>query len=304
MRRDDDTPPRPGDPPPPPPPGGGGDDRTLFMPPADDTPSSPPPLPPRGAGPEDDDRTVLMPEPGVHSRQGFGHDPAYVPPREPTRAPAAEAEDGAPPAKRGRKRKPKRPLPVRLVSGLIRLGLVLLALWALTIAAIHLWGRRDEARPADAIVVLGAAHYDGRPSPVLKARLDHAIDLHRRDLAPVLIMTGGTAPGDTVSEAVAARRYAIRQGVDEDAILTEETGLTTLQSMKAVRRVMDQRGLRRAVLVSDPFHMLRLKLLSLRVGIEGFTSPTPTSPISRNRSEERKFLIRESFSLPFALIEP
>jgi uncharacterized SAM-binding protein YcdF (DUF218 family) len=181
--------------------------------------------------------------------------------------------------------------------------LLLAALWALEVAGIWLYGRRDEARPADAVVVLGAAQYDGRPSPVLKARLDHAIALFRGGTARTLIMTGGVGAGDTVSEAVAAQRYAVRQGVPAGAILTERTGLTTLQSMQAVRTMMDRRGMRSAVLVSDPFHMLRLKLLSRRVGFDGYTSPTPSSPISRNPDQERRFLLRESLSLPFALVE-
>lgn len=203
----------------------------------------------------------------------------------------------APPPRR------RAPLPVRLVRWLFLLGLLVVAGWALTVAAIHLYGRRNEARAADAIVVLGAAQYDGRPSPVLKARLDHAIDLYERDLADVLIMTGGVGAGDTVSEAVVSKRYAVKQGIPEDRILVERTGLTTLESMRAVSRIMEERGLNSAVLVSDRFHMLRLKLLARRMGIEGYTSPTPTSPISENVSSERRHLLRESFSLPFALIE-
>jgi uncharacterized SAM-binding protein YcdF (DUF218 family) len=203
----------------------------------------------------------------------------------------------APPPRR------RAPLPVRLVRWLVLLGLLVVAAWALTVAAIHLYGRRNEARAADAIVVLGAAQYDGRPSPVLKARLDHAIDLYERDLSDVLIMTGGVGAGDTVSEAVVSKRYAVKQGVPEDRILIERTGLTTLESMRAVSRIMEERGLKSAVLVSDRFHMLRLKLLARRMGIEGYTSPTPTSPISESVSSERRHLLRESFSLPFALIE-
>ncbi|HEX6037630.1 YdcF family protein [Longimicrobium sp.] len=195
------------------------------------------------------------------------------------------------------------PLPVRILRGLIKLGLVMLAGWALCLASIHLWGRRNETPKSDAIVVLGAAQYDGRPSPVLKARLDHAIALYKTGVAPVLIMTGGQAPGDTVSEAVVSRRYAIRQGVPASAILTERGGMTTVESMEAVSRLMRSREMKTAVMVSDPFHMLRLKLLARQVGIQGYTSPTRTSPISRNRSEERKHLIRESFSLPFALLQ-
>jgi uncharacterized SAM-binding protein YcdF (DUF218 family) len=193
------------------------------------------------------------------------------------------------------------PLPFRLASWLFRGFLLLLALWALSLTSVHLWGRRDEARAADAIVVLGAAQYDGKPSPVLKARLDHAVDLYRRGLATRMIMTGGTGPGDTVSEATVGKRYAARLGVPESAILTEGEGLTSYQSMQAVARLMASHGMKRAVLVSDPFHMLRLKLLSKRVGIEGFTSPTPLSPISRSRAQERRFLLRESVILPLVI---
>lgn len=198
---------------------------------------------------------------------------------------------------------PAAPWPVRLVRWLITLALVLLAGWTLCVAAIHMWGRRNEARKSDAIVVLGAAQYDGRPSPVLKARLDHAIELYKADVAPFIIMTGGQAPGDTVSEAVVSRRYAVRAGVPEEAILTERSGMTTVESMEAVSALMREREMSTAVMVSDPFHMLRLKLLARQVGIRGYTSPTRTSPISQNRGEERKHLIRESFSLPFALLQ-
>jgi uncharacterized SAM-binding protein YcdF (DUF218 family) len=215
------------------------------------------------------------------------------------------APDGPPPPSRAEARRARKraPLPVRMLRGLVKLGLFLVGCWALSIASIHLWGRRNEARKSDAIVVLGAAQYDGRPSPVLKARLDHAVRLYERGVAPIIITTGGTAPGDTVSEAVVSRRYAIKQGVPAAAILTERGGMTTLESMRAVSRLMRGQNMQTAVLVSDPFHMLRLKLLAKRVGFTGYTSPTRTSPISRNQEEERKHLIRESFSLPFALLQ-
>ena len=194
------------------------------------------------------------------------------------------------------------PLPLRLMAWVIRGALLLLALWALSLTAVHLWGRRDEARPADTIVVLGAAQYDGKPSPVLRARLDHAVTLYRRGLAPTMIMTGGKGPGDTVSEAAVGRRYAIRQGVPGDAIMVEGEGLTSLQSMQGVAKLMKGRGMQRALLVSDPFLMLRLNMLSRRVGISGFTSPTQQSPISRSRSQERRFLLRESVILPLVVL--
>ena len=190
---------------------------------------------------------------------------------------------------------------MRLVRGLLRLFLVLVACWALLIVAIALYGKRDEARRADAIVVLGAAQYNGRPSPVLEARLRHAVDLYRRGLAGTLIVTGGQAPGDTVSEAVVSQRWAQKEGVPARAILVT-SGMTTRESMRDVARLMKERGMREAILVSDPFHMLRLKLLAKEMGLRGWTSPTRTSPISRNPGQERRFLLRESIGLPLALL--
>lgn len=188
----------------------------------------------------------------------------------------------------------------RWVAGLM---LAAVGLWALTVLAIYLYGKRDGAQRADAVVVLGAAQYDGRPSPVLRARLDHAIRLYRSGIAPRLITTGGVGPGDTVSEAVVGRRYAIRAGVPARAILTERSGLRSNESLAAVAEMMEQDGLESAVLVSDPFHMLRLKLLATRFGIRAFSSPTRTSPISQNNEEEWRHLVRESVVLPFALVE-
>lgn len=191
----------------------------------------------------------------------------------------------------------------RLLRALVVAALAALAGWGAVLTAIVLFARRDEARPAGAIVVLGAAQYDGKPSPVLRARLDHAVELYRRGIADTLIMTGGTGPGDTVSEAVVSKRYAARRGIPAGVIFTEERGMTSLQSMRAVAGIMEGSRIRSAVLVSDPFHMLRLRLLAMRVGFRAHSSPTRSSPISRSPDAERRFMLRESFSLPFALIE-
>lgn len=190
---------------------------------------------------------------------------------------------------------------MRLVRGVLTLAIVLVACWALLLAAIAIYGRRDEARRADAIVVLGAAQYNGHPSPVLEARLSHAIDLYRRGLAKTLIVTGGMAPGDTVSEGMVSKRWAVKAGVPANAILVT-SGMTTRESMRDVARLMRDRGLEQAVLVSDPFHMLRLKLVAMQMGIDGYTSPTRTSPISRSPGAERRYLLRESVGLPLALL--
>src|SRR5580765_8082614 len=110
-------------------------------------------------------------------------------------------------------------------------ALVLLGLWLVSLVAVLVWERRDDARPSSAIVVLGAAQYVGRPSPVLRARLDHAIALWRRGLAPRIIFTGGFGERDTTSEAAVGQRYALRQGVPPKNILIENSGRSTAESM-------------------------------------------------------------------------
>ena len=192
-----------------------------------------------------------------------------------------------------------RPPLVRIV--LAGIGLVFLV-WVASFAAVLIWEQNDQARPASAIVVLGAAQYVGRPSPVLRARLDHAIDLWRRKLAPVIIVTGGIGQGDTTSEAAVSRRYAIRQGVPANAILMETNGRTTSESMDAVATLMAQRHQRDVLLVSDPFHMLRLTILARRHGLIPYASPTPTSPIAANPSERWKYALSESIKAPLAFI--
>src|SRR5580765_763843 len=137
-------------------------------------------------------------------------------------------------------------------------ALVLLGLWLVSLVAVLVWERRDDARPSSAIVVLGAAQYVGRPSPVLRARLDHAIDLWRRGMAPRIIFTGGFGEHDTTSEAAVSERYAIEHGVPARAILIENTGRSTLESLRRVAALMDGEPSREVILVSDPFHMLRL----------------------------------------------
>jgi uncharacterized SAM-binding protein YcdF (DUF218 family) len=174
------------------------------------------------------------------------------------------------------------------------------ALWIASAIAVLIWSSRDEARPAQAIVVLGAAQYAGKPSPVLRARLDHALDLWNRHLASLLILTGGTGAGDTTSEAAVGRNYARKHGVPDSAILVENEGRTTSESMRAVAGMLEVRGLQTALLVSDPFHMLRLRILARRFGFTPYTSPTQTSPISPNREERWKYIFSESLKAPLA----
>jgi uncharacterized SAM-binding protein YcdF (DUF218 family) len=148
-------------------------------------------------------------------------------------------------------------------------------------------------------VVLGAAQYDGKPSPVLRARVDHAVQLWRRGLAPVLVVTGGRGDGDTTTEAAVERRYAISQGVPAAAIRMEAESRNTSESLRNVATMMGEDS-REVILVSDPFHMLRLSILARRFGLRPRTSPTRTSPITKNRGESWRYTLRESWKAPVA----
>ncbi len=174
--------------------------------------------------------------------------------------------------------------------------------WVSSLGAVLAWERHDETRPAGAIVVLGAAQYVGRPSPVLQARLDHAIALWHRNLAPTLIVTGGTGTGDTTSEAEVSQRYCVQHGVPMGAILLETEGRTTSQSMAGIANLMNGLNRRDVLLVSDPFHMLRLTILARRHGLEPYASPTPTSPITASPAKRWKYALSESVKAPLAFL--
>ncbi len=164
---------------------------------------------------------------------------------------------------------------------------VVLALFAvlfvyLAVVFVQVWlaSRRDDARRSDAIVVLGAAQFDGRPSKVLAARLDHAIDLFRRDIAPIVVVTGGKQTGDRFTEAGASATYLHDRDVPERAILRETTGRSSWQSLASAARILKERKLTRVVLVSDPYHAARIDDIANEVGLHAVTSPTRTSPIA------------------------
>jgi uncharacterized SAM-binding protein YcdF (DUF218 family) len=182
------------------------------------------------------------------------------------------------------------------------LGLLMVCIWLVSLAAVVYWERRDMARPASAIVVLGAAQYVGHPSPVLRARADHAIDLWKRGLAPHIIFTGGFGDHDTTSEAAVAQRYAIEHGVPPRAILIENAGRSTIESLQNVAALMQAEPGRSVILVSDPFHMLRLSILARHLGLVPFTSPTRESPISFSRRESLKYTLSESIKVPVTFL--
>lgn len=176
------------------------------------------------------------------------------------------------------------------VAGVLMVGYV-----AVTAVQVGLASRRDERAPADAIVVLGAAQYVGVPSPVFRARLDHALELWRGRVAPMIVVTGGRQPGDVATESQAAADYLLRAGVPDEAILREVDATSTWESLLAVSRILDARGVERVVLVSDPTHALRTELIARDVGLDATVSPTRTSPTSA--VSHLRSLVRETVAV-------
>ena len=179
---------------------------------------------------------------------------------------------------------------------------ILLFTYILILGWVFRVSRVDERGAADAIVVLGAAQYNGRPSPVLRARLDHAIELYQAGFAPSIVVTGGIGSGDRVSEATVGHRYLRSHNVPDSAIVVRPDGRTTWESMQSVREWMHEREVSRMLLVSDPFHMARLRLEARRTGLSVLTSPTRTSPIVPGSRTEFGYLAEEALKLPVAAV--
>jgi uncharacterized SAM-binding protein YcdF (DUF218 family) len=176
-------------------------------------------------------------------------------------------------------------------------GLLAGMAWLAAVAGrIAAFGAEDRARPADCAIVLGAAAYGRRPSPVFEERIKHAVALHRSGTVRYLLFTGGRVTATDRSESAVARSYALAAGVPAAAILTEEVSRTTGRNLEEAKRVMDAKGLRTAVIVSDPLHLKRAASMAADLEIDAVTSPTPTS---RYRSLRVKagFLSREVFFL-------
>jgi uncharacterized SAM-binding protein YcdF (DUF218 family) len=174
-----------------------------------------------------------------------------------------------------------------------RVGLVvvLAALLYYVVTFMQVWwaARGDDTRRSEAIVVLGAAQFNGRPSAVFKARLDHAAELYHDRVAPLIVVTGGKQIGDQFTEATSGANYLHGKGVPDAAILRETTSRTSWESLAAAAHVLEDRGAKDVVLVSDPFHALRIRSIANELGLDAVTSPTRSSPIS-GLDEWRRFM--------------
>ena len=185
----------------------------------------------------------------------------------------------------------------RVLLGLL---VLVLAYFAVTTTLVARWMGKDERPKVDAIVVLGAAQYDGRPSAIYEARLEHAVDLWRDEVAPVLVFTGGKEPGDRFTEGGSGARWARQRGVPETAVLTEERSRTTYQNLAGAKRALERRnpgGQHRIVVVSDPFHMFRAVRQAADLGMDAYPSPTRTSPLSASRLKLTELVLREDLAL-------
>lgn len=147
------------------------------------------------------------------------------------------------------------------------------------VGQVWLLGRTDQARPTQAIVVMGVAQYDGRPSPQLQARLDHVLTLWNAGLAPLVVTTGGNQPGDRFTEAEASRRYLVEAGVPESAILFENEGSSTLESLQRVDSLLDAQDIAEVVIVTDAYHAARSRLVARSLGLQAHVSATPSSVV-------------------------
>lgn len=184
---------------------------------------------------------------------------------------------------------------LRLITRALGLLVVLvLLLTTVTAGRIVLAGRDDERRASDAIVVLGAAQFNGTPGPYLEPRLQHAAELYEQGLAPVIITTGGSQPGDEFTEGDAGRQWLIDHGVPEDDVVAVAAGDDTRGSLWATAGVMQDRGWDSAVVVTDPWHTLRSQEMLRHQGIDAVGSPTTSGPSNEGPWATVRYTTRET----------
>jgi len=168
---------------------------------------------------------------------------------------------------------------IRVAAGVLLLSVIGLGIKLFSVAtAIRRQSNVEEARPADVILVLGAAEYRGRPSPILEARLNHALFLYRQGLAPRVITTGGKGGDPMFTEGEVGRAYLSRHGIPSEAIIVESEGETTVHSTAAAAEIMRRMGLQSCIVVSDGYHIYRVKRMLQFQGINVYGSPRPSEP--------------------------
>jgi len=193
------------------------------------------------------------------------------------------------PAGRARRRKIRQ----WIFSALVLATLLPPALGASLLGAVYWQARTDEARPVEAIVVMGTAQYNGRPSPVLRARLDRVIEVWEEGIASLVVVTGGKQEGDAFTEAEASHDYLVEHGIPDAAILLEDQGSDSWESLQGVATLLEERGLDRVLIVSDGFHLLRLKKMAHDLGLTAYVTAADDSPIRPGSGNEFSYMVRE-----------
>jgi uncharacterized SAM-binding protein YcdF (DUF218 family) len=179
----------------------------------------------------------------------------------------------------------------RVFGAAVLAALLLVASTALAIW----WTARQDSRPAsDAIVVLGSAQYNGVPSSIFEARLEHALSLWEDGVAPVVVTVGGRAAGDQFTEAEAGRDYLLDAGIPAESLLPVQEGVDTLESMRAVGTAFAERGWSSAVLVTDPWHAMRAERMAEDAGVSAESSPTRQGPAVQTRATQFRYILRET----------
>ncbi len=183
----------------------------------------------------------------------------------------------------------------------ILVGGLLMIVAVVGTTALRVWqvARIDDQQPADAVVVLGAAQYNGEPSAILASRLRHAAELYAAGVAPRIVTVGGNQNGDRYTEAEASRRYLVERGVPAQAVDTVPTGADTLRSLEAVAERARDQGWESALLVSDPWHSLRARTMARDAGLDAWTSPTRSGPVVQTRETQLRYIYRETGALLF-----
>ncbi len=177
-----------------------------------------------------------------------------------------------------------------LAAAVLAVGLVVVS----TAAAIWWTARQDAAPRSDAIVVLGSAQYNGVPSSIFEARLEHALTLWSDGVAPVVVTVGGKKDGDEFTEAEAGRDYLLDAGIPADDLVAVTDGVDTLESMRLVAAAFDERGWSTAVLVTDPWHALRAERMAEDSGMDAASSPTRQGPAVQTRTTQFRYILRET----------
>ena len=198
----------------------------------------------------------------------------------------ADPANGTAGSQRVAQRRPGRLGRRALVAVALIVGVAVLY-FLVTLAQVWTTGRTQDAAPVDAIVVMGAAQYDGRPSPQLAARLDHVVDLWPQGVAPLVVVTGGNIPGDRFTEAEASAAYLAERGIPLDALVLENDGSTSYESLEAAADLLEARGLDEVLIVTDPYHALRSRLIAEEVGLDATVSSTDTSVVTGGESLRR-----------------